>query len=265
MDLWLSAIIMGVVEGLTEFLPVSSTGHLILAGEILHFDGPPGKVFEVSIQLGAVLAICTIYFQRLKTVALGLTSSVKARRFVSNVFLAFLPAVVIGLMLHKIIKSLLFSPYVVCVSLIVGGLFILWVERLRPANRYESVEYFPAKFSILVGLCQCLAMIPGVSRSGATILSAWLMGADRKAATEFSFFLAIPTMMGATVLDLAKNAHHLHQEDLGLIGVGFSVAFVSALLVVRSLVAFIGRFGFTPFGWYRLAVGSVGLALLLTR
>jgi undecaprenyl-diphosphatase len=235
---------------------------LILLDELLGFNGPPGKVFEVVIQLGAILAICVVYFSRLWGVATGLRGDPAARRFVVAVLLAFLPAMVLGAGLHGYIKSVLFNPTVVSLALIVGGVAILLVERVIPPARHHAIESFPAPLALKIGLCQCLALIPGVSRSGASILGALLMGVDRKVAAEFSFFLAVPTMAGATVYDLYKNWKVMSIDDGALIAVGFVVAFVAAALVVKTLVDFVGRYGFAPFGWYRIVVGAAMLALL---
>lgn len=256
------ALLLGIVEGLTEFLPVSSTGHLILVGDLLGFQGPPGHVFEVAIQLGAILAVCILYFSRLKDVVTGIPTDPAARHFAIVVLLGFLPAAVVGVLAHGFIKSVLFSPYVVCTTLILGGLAIFLVERNLGPSRHHAVERFPYSLALLVGLFQCLAMVPGVSRSGATILGALMLGVDRKTAAEYSFFLAIPTMFGAVVYDLWKSRDLLAADDAGLIAVGFVAALLSAMLVVRSLIAFVGRYGFTPFGWYRIAVGLGMLAIL---
>lgn len=261
----LGAIFLGVVEGLTEFIPVSSTGHLILLVDLIGFKGPPGKVFEIVIQLGAILAICVLYFHRLWRVLVGLPSDPGARHFALAVILAFLPAAVIGVILHDFIKSVLFSPIVVCVALIVGGLAILVIERMRPVPRIHAIEKFTPALSLKIGLMQCLAMIPGVSRSGATILGALLLGVERKTAAEFSFFLAIPTMLGAATYDLWKNRADLTTDGSLLIAVGFATAFVSAVIVVKWFVGFVGRHGFSPFAWYRIALGAIGLAALLMR
>ena len=261
-DQYLDATLMGLVEGLTEFLPVSSTGHLIMLDELLGFQGPPGKVFEVVIQLGAILAICVVYFQRLWQVATGLKDDPGARRFVMAVLIAFLPAMVLGAGLHGVIKTLLFNPTVVSIALIMGGIAILLVERLVPVARYHRIENFSAPLALKIGFCQCLALVPGVSRSGASILGALLMGVDRKAAAEFSFFLAVPTMAGATAYDLYKNWSVMSLDSGLLILVGFVTAFIAAALVVKTLVDFVGRYGFTPFGWYRIAIGTGMLAFL---
>ena len=262
---WLQAILLGVLEGLTEFIPVSSTGHLILLTELLGFRGPSGRVFEVAIQFGAILAICLLYFQRLLRLALGTLTDAGARNFALGLLLAFLPAVVVGVLAHKVIKELLFSPWVVAISLIVGGIIILIVEKIRPVPVHVSAERFPLLVAFGIGCCQVLAMIPGVSRSGATIMGALMLGVNRRAATEFSFFLAIPTMLGATVFDLYKNRGALDESGLILIGIGFVFAFLSALVVVRALIAWVGQHGFAPFAWYRIGVGSLALVLLLAR
>lgn len=258
----LDAVLLGIVEGLTEFIPVSSTGHLILLVDMLSFAGPPGKVFEVVIQLGAILAVCVVYFSRLWGVASSLHRVPESRRFAGVVVIAFLPAAVIGASLHGFIKGVLFDPTVVCVALIVGGAIILVVDRVLPAPRHDRIEGFSPLLALKIGLFQCIAMIPGVSRSGATIIGAMLMGVERKTAAEFSFFLAIPTMLGAAVYDLYKNRDLLTTEGSLLIGVGFVAAFLAAVVVVRALIAFIGRHGVAPFGWYRIALGSVMLAFL---
>jgi undecaprenyl-diphosphatase len=261
----LGAIFLGVVEGLTEFIPVSSTGHLILLVDLIGFQGPPGKVFEIVIQLGAIFAVCWAYRAKLIGVAAGVFSDPDDFRFVRNLVLAFLPAAVIGVFAHGFIKQVLFSPYVVAVALIVGGIVILVIERNLPLARHHSVEKFSPRLAILIGLCQAVAMIPGVSRSGATIMGALLLKVDRKTATEFSFFLAIPTMLGATVYDIYKNWPLLTNDSAAVIAVGFVSAFLCALLVVRSVIAFITRHGFVPFAWYRIGLGIVMLAILTAR
>ncbi len=258
----LNALWLGILEGLTEFIPVSSTGHLILFVDLLGFAGPPGRVFEVVIQFGAILAVCVVYFGRLWGVLIGLPREPAARTFALAVVVAFLPAAVVGVLAHDFIKSVLFSPVVVCWALIVGGVIILVVERAVPAPRHFAVERFSPRLALAIGGFQCLAMIPGVSRSGATIIGALLMGVERRTAAEFSFFLAIPTMLGAATYDLYKNWHHLTMDGLGLIGIGFAAAFVAALLVVRTVLAFISRHGFAPFAWYRIGLGTLMLAVL---
>jgi undecaprenyl-diphosphatase len=261
----LAAAFLGLVDGLTEFIPVSSTGHLILLVDLIGFRGPPGKVFEVVIQLGAILAVCLLYFARLWRVLIGLGSDPGARRFAAAVILAFLPAAVVGVLAHGFIKSVLFSPWVVSASLILGGLAILAIEaRPRPAT-VVRVEDFPPALALRIGVFQVLAMIPGVSRSGATILGALLLGVERRAAAEFSFFLAIPTMLGAATWDLYKNRHDLAFDGGVVIAVGFVVAFLAAMAVVRLVVDFVSRNGFAPFGWYRIALGTAMLMILMSR
>ncbi len=259
----IEALVLGLIEGLTEFLPVSSTGHLILLDTLFGFDGPPGKVFEIIIQLGAILAICWIYRQRLIDTIRGLPREPRAVKFTFNLIMAFLPAAIMGVLLHDFIKNVLFSPYVVCVALIVGGFIILAIERFYTEDRIDSVDTLGWSTALLIGCCQVLAMIPGVSRSGATIMGARVLGVSRAAATEFSFFLAIPTMFAATIYDGYKNFHSLSGSSWLLIGIGFVMAFLSALVVVRWLVGFVSRNGFGIFAFYRIAVGVIALALLL--
>ncbi|MBK1658076.1 undecaprenyl-diphosphate phosphatase [Paracraurococcus ruber] len=259
----LSALAMGVLEGLTEFLPISSTGHLILLGELIGFQGPPGKVFEISIQLGAICAVIWVYRATLWRLATGMWRPGAERFYVMNLALAFLPAAVIGATLHKTITERLFSPLVVCVALIVGGIAIILIERLRREPAIRSVPEIGPVPALLIGFGQALAMIPGTSRSGATIITALLLGVDRKTAAEFSFVLAIPTMLAATAYSLLKVRNEIAWDGMGQIAVGFLAAFVVALVTVRAVLAVIGRIGFTPFGWYRIALGALGLALLL--
>jgi undecaprenyl-diphosphatase len=256
---------MGVIEGLTEFLPISSTGHLILLGELIGFKGPPGKVFEISIQLGAILAVVVIYWRKLLDLAVNCWHPGLQRFYVVNLLLAFLPAMVIGATLHKTITEVLFSPWVVSVALILGGIAIILIERARPAPAIHSVPEIGPLAALIIGFGQALAMIPGTSRSGATIITALLIGVDRKVAAEFSFILAIPTMLAATVYSLYKARHDLAGEGMGLIAIGFAAAFVVAFLVVRWLIGVIGRIGFTPFGWYRIAIGALMLAWLASH
>lgn len=261
----LTAALMGLVEGLTEFLPVSSTGHLILVGDLLGFQGPQGRVFEIVIQLGAILAVCWLYRGRLADALVGLLDDPASRTFVGNILLAFLPAMVIGFFAHGFIKSVLFNPWVVSVMLILGGVAILVIERVARHAVYNAIETLPAHVSFRIGLFQCIAMIPGVSRSGATIMGSLLMGVDRRTAAEFSFFLAIPTMLAATVYDIYKNRASLDVDNVLLVAVGFVVAFLSALAVVRTVIGFISRHGFAPFALYRIAVGTLMLVLLTVR
>jgi undecaprenyl-diphosphatase len=268
MDLaaFLSAALMGIVEGLTEFLPISSTGHLILLGEAIGFQGPPGKAFEISIQLGAVLAVMWLFRQTLIQMLTGMWK-IGSRDFyyALNLLLAFLPAMVFGATLYSTITELLYTPFVVAVALILGGVAIIAIEKLRPAPSIHSVPEMGPLAALLVGLGQALAMIPGTSRSGATIIAALLIGVDRKVAAEFSFLLAIPTMLAATTFSLYKNREVLEWSAAGQIAVGFVFAFLVALLVVRWLMSVISRIGFTPFAWYRIALGSLILVWLALR
>lgn len=254
--------LLGLLEGLTEFIPVSSTGHLVLAGHFLGFSDP-GGTFKIAIQLGAILAVCVAYRQKLTAVTAGLVKGDPgARRFVIAILLGFLPAMVVGVLVYKKIKVLLENPWGVAWALLLGGVAILLIERLVKEARHHRVEDFSASLSLRIGLMQCLAMFPGVSRSGATIMGALLMGVDRRAATEYSFFLAIPTMAAATVYDLYKQRAALSLDDGAAIAIGFLVAFLAALAVVKSLVNFVSRHGFGPFAWYRIVLGSVALICL---
>ncbi len=261
MSTW-QVILLGLIEGLTEFLPVSSTGHLLLAGHFLGFKSP-GKTFEVLIQLGAILAILSVYAGKLLKLLVDFPSDARTRRFVLAVLIAFLPAAVIGATLHKYIKEFLFeSPALVCVSLIVGGVVLLAVDRMRLTSRYFDVMDYPVLVAFIIGLAQCLAMIPGVSRSGATIVAALLLGADKRSATEFTFFLAMPTMAGAFAYDLYKNWAILAPEDVKNIALGFVVSFIAGVVVVRYLLDFVSRHGFAPFAWWRIFIGGMGLGAL---
>jgi undecaprenyl-diphosphatase len=263
----ITAIILGIVEGVTEFLPVSSTGHLILASALLGYNSEYWALFNIVIQLGAILAIVVLYWRTFWAVLQGLLRfDPTSVRFVRNLLVAFLPAAVIGLVLHKQIEKLLGSPLTVAIALIVGGIAIIGIERTVREGRIKGVAEIPLPKVIGIGFIQCLAMIPGVSRSGATILGALTLGVERRTAAEFSFFLAIPTMLGATVLELVTKRHELmaaNSVGFGLIAVGFVVAFVVALLVVRWFVGLVGKTGFSPFGWYRIAVGTLALVFLL--
>ena len=265
LELLLGALLLGIVEGLTEFLPVSSTGHLILVVDLIGFRGPPGQVFEVVIQLGAIGAVCWEYFGRFARAASGALSDPEQFRFLRNILLAFLPSVVVGAFAYDFIKAYLFDPWVVVISLILGGFAILLIEHHLPAPRDHSVEQMPARIAFYIGLCQLLSMIPGVSRAGATIMGGLLLGVDRRTATEFSFFLAVPTMLAASSYDLYKNWGDLNADSLGVIAVGFVAAFLCALVVVRGLIAFVSRHGFGPFAWYRMAIGVVMAGFLLLR
>jgi undecaprenyl-diphosphatase len=264
-EFW-QALLLGLVEGLTEFIPVSSTGHLILGAELLGFRTEGSVAFTIAIQLGAILAVLVAYRARFIGVARGFFArEAGAIAFVRNILLGFLPAMVVGVLAYDAIRALLESPETVAVALVLGGIAILVIERLVPVRVPGSVEEMPAKTAGGVGIVQCLAMIPGVSRSGATIMGGLLMGLDRRTAAEFSFFLAVPTMLAATVYALWRERANLAADELALIAVGFVAAFLSALLVVRGLVAFVSRHGFAPFAWYRIAVGSIALLWLWGR
>jgi undecaprenyl-diphosphatase len=261
MAVW-QAILLGFLEGLTEFLPVSSTGHILLAGHFLGFDSP-GKTFEVLIQLGAILAIVFVYFQHLLQMLVALPSDPRIQRFAIALVVAFLPAAGLGALLHDFIKGVLFeTPVLVCAMLILGGFVLLAVDRLKLDVRYDDVTDIPPARAFGIGVFQCLALIPGVSRSGSTIVGGLLLGADKRTAAEFSFFLAMPTMAGAFALDLFKNWDLLAAADALPIGAGFVTAFVTAVVVVKFALEFIGRHGFSPFAWWRIAVGSIGLIAL---
>jgi undecaprenyl-diphosphatase len=261
MPYW-QVVLLGLIEGLTEFIPVSSTGHLLLAGHFLGFDSP-GRTFEVLIQLGAILAILSVYAGRLANIAFALPRDPQARRFVVAVVVAFLPAAIIGVAAHKFIKGVLFeSPWLVCTSLVVGGVVLMAIDRMPLKPRFFDVKDFPIPLALTIGLFQCVAMIPGVSRSGATIVGALLLGADKRSATEFSFFLAMPTMVGAFAYDLYKNWSVLAADDIKSIALGFIVAFAAGVIVVRYLLDFVSRHGFAPFAWWRILVGGMGLGAL---
>jgi undecaprenyl-diphosphatase len=258
METW-QVVLLGLLEGLTEFIPVSSTGHLLLAGHFLGFDSP-GKTFEVLIQLGAILAILSVYFARLWNLAITLPTSAKSRWFVIGILIAFLPAAVIGVLAHDIIKTVLFeSPTLVCVTLLIGGFILLAVDRMDLKPRYTDVMEYPPSLAFKIGVFQCLAMIPGVSRSGATIVGALLMGTDKRSAAEFSFFLAMPTMAGAFAYDLYKNWSNISADDATAIVIGFVTAFFAAVVVVRFLLDYVSRYGFGLFAWWRIIVGTLGL------
>src|SRR5262245_4091006 len=256
----LKAVILGIVEGLTEFIPVSSTGHLLLMERFFGFDDDAfGKTFVVLIQLGAILAILSVYFSRLWHIAVGTFSDPASRRFVIGVLVAFLPAVIVGVIAGGFIKDRLFNPWVVCFTLIVGGAILLWVDQLDLKPRFHDATAFPLGMYLGIGVAQCVAMIPGVSRSGATIVSAMLFGADKRSSAEFSFFLAMPTMAGAFAYDLFKNYELMTADNLTIIAVGFVTAFVAALIVVRTLLDYVSNRGFMLFAWWRVIVGTLGL------
>ena len=282
--LLLKAAVMGVVEGLTEFLPISSTGHLILAGALLGFDDDKAKVFDIAIQTGAIGAVIIVYWQKIASTVVALPTQVEARRFAVNVLIGFLPAVVLGLLFGKFIKAHLFTPTVVASTFILGGFVILWAEGwgrrapavqelnplqpehadVQPRARIETVEEMAPIDALKVGLVQCLAMIPGTSRSGATIIGGMLLGLSRKAATDFSFYLAIPTLIGAGVYSLYKERALLSMDDVPMFAVGLVVSFISAWICVRWLLRYIASHSFVPFAWYRIAFGLVVLVTAWT-
>lgn len=263
----LTPVLLGIVEGLTEFLPISSTGHLILATRLLGYDAAKWEVFNIVIQLGAILAVVVLYWRTFWAVALGLARrDAGSWRFLRNLLVAFAPAAVIGLVLHKKIEALLGNAMVVAVALIAGGIAILVVERLARRGDVAGVAAIPPGTALGIGIVQCLAMIPGVSRSGATIMGALSLGVERRTAAEFSFFLAIPTMLGATAVELAKHRHDIAAPGsvgMGTIAIGFVVAFVVALAVIRGFVAIVTRRGFAPFAWYRIVVGAAAIVWLM--
>jgi undecaprenyl-diphosphatase len=262
--LLLKAALLGVVEGLTEFLPISSTGHLIILGDLLGYNDETSKVFKIVIQFAAILAVCWDYRERLKKMALGLTSEPAEQRFASLVFIAFLPAAVLGLMFHSVIKELLFNPITVATALIVGGFIILYVEKRAYHPRINSVDEMRWPDALKVGFAQALAMIPGTSRSGATIMGGLIFGLSRKTAAEFSFFLAIPTMFAATAYDLYKNWALLRIEDLPVFAVGFVASFIAAMWAVKSFIKFISNHTFVVFAWYRIVFGVIVLGTAYT-
>jgi undecaprenyl-diphosphatase len=259
------AAIMGIVEGLTEFLPISSTGHLILAGALLHFDDEKAKVFDIAIQTGAIFAVILYYWQKIRETLVQLPTQAKAQRFAMNVIVGFLPAAVLGVIFAKAIKEHLFNGWVVATTFIVGGFIILWAEkRQHGAVRIETVDDMRWTDALKVGFVQCLAMIPGTSRSGATIIGGMLLGLSRKAATEFSFYLAIPTLIGAGVYSTWKERAMLSAADMPTFAVGFVFSFIFAWLCVRWLLRYISTHSFTPFAWYRIAFGIVVLVTAWT-
>lgn len=250
-----SALILGLIEGLTEFLPVSSTAHLLLVQHFLGIEKDKIVPFTILIQLGAILAILLVYFRRLLEVALTLHSSERSRYFVISILVAFLPAAVIGALVANHIEELLGDNIRTCFALIIGGIILLAVDRLRLKPRYFDAMSYPLPLALKIGLCQCIAMIPGTSRSGATIVGSLLMGTDKRSAAEFSFFLAMPTMVGAFVLTVFKQRHNINFDDMTNIVIGFVAAFVMGLIVVRSLLAFVSRRGYAPFAWWRILFG----------
>ena len=259
--LLVKAAVMGIVEGLTEFLPISSTGHLILAGSLLGFDDDKAKVFDIAIQTGAIFAVILVYWQKIKSTVVALPRQAKAQRLALNVVIGFLPAVILGLLFGKVIKEHLFTPVVVASTFIIGGFIILWAEKRPPGSvRIENVDDMTPWDALKVGLVQCFAMIPGTSRSGSTIIGGMLLGLSRQAATDFSFFLAIPTLIGAGGYSLYKERALLSMADLPMFAVGLLFSFISAWLCVRWLLRYISTHNFIPFAWYRIAFGIVVLA-----
>jgi undecaprenyl-diphosphatase len=259
--LWVKAAVLGLVEGVTEFIPVSSTGHLILAADWLDFEGPVATTFEIFIQLGAILAVAWLYRGRVLGAVASAGSSPVARRFLLNLLIASLPAAVLGLLIHDFITARLFNPRVVALTMLLGGVAILCIERWRPAPTTKTVDEMSYAKALAVGLAQCLALIPGVSRSGATIMGALALGTERVAATEFSFFLSIPVMFAAVGYDLLENLDALSAADLPVFAIGFGVSFLSAVLVVKAFLGFVSRHSFIPFAWYRIAFGVLLLAV----
>ena len=266
--LLIKAAIMGIVEGLTEFLPISSTGHLILAGTLLGFDDEKAKVFDIAIQTGAIFAVILVYWQKIRDTVVALPTEKQAQQFALNVLIAFIPAVVLGLLFGKAIKANLFTPVVVASTFIIGGFIILWAEKRQANNpavaRIQAVEDMTIMDALKVGLVQCLAMVPGTSRSGATIIGGMLLGLSRTAATDFSFYLAIPTLIGAGVYSLYKERALLSLADVPMFAVGLVFAFISAWLCIRWLLKYIATHSFVPFAWYRIAFGVVVLATAWT-
>ena len=257
------ALLLGFIEGLTEFLPVSSTGHLILAGELLGFTDNSSVAFKIAIQFGAILAVLLVYWRRFWTVGTSLLKrEADAVAFTRNILLGFAPALVIGVVAYDAIRAAMQTPEIVAIALIVGGILILVLERVVKTVRFHAVEEIPFGTALSIGLVQCTAMLPGVSRSGATIMGGLMMGVERKTAAEFSFFLAVPTMMAATVYALWKDRALLNADDLGMIGIGFTMAFLVAVVVVKAFVAIVGRYGFAPFAYYRIIAGTAALIWL---
>jgi undecaprenyl-diphosphatase len=259
------AIILGIVEGLTEFLPVSSTGHLILAEKLMGHEVP--KAFDTMIQLGAILAICVIYFEKLWGIFISLPTNPQSRKFAAGILIAFLPSAMLGFILHDFIKKVLFSPIIVSIALIIGGFVIILAEKFRPAPAIMEVDDIGLVTALKIGLVQCVSMIPGVSRSGATIIGAMLMKVERKAAAEFSFFLAIPTMVGVFVYDAYKNRAELLSQggqELMIVGIGLAISFISAIIVVKAFMAIVTKYGFVPFAYYRIVAGVLMLGIFAT-
>ena len=258
LETFLNALFLGLLEGLTEFIPVSSTGHILLAGHFLGFEND-GKIFEVLIQFGAILAVLSVYTAKLLRIAADLPTSAKARRFVAGIVVAFLPAAFMGAVFHDLIKTVLFeTPALICTTLIIGGVILLFVDRMTLQPKYTDVMDYPLSLCLKIGLFQVLALIPGMSRSGSTIVGSLLMGTDKRSAAEFTFFLAMPTMAGAFVYDLYQNRDIVTTDGLLVVAVGFIAAFFMAVLVVRWLLDYVSQHGFALFAWWRIIVGSLG-------
>lgn len=259
----IKAIFLGIVEGLTEFIPVSSTGHLLLVEHFFGFDDEDfGKAFAVLIQLGAILALLSIYFTRLWKLFLGMFNNRDDQRFIIGVLIAFFPAMVIGALAYGVIKSVLFNVWIVCTMLIIGGFILLWIDRLDLKPRYHDAQKFSLPMYLGIGVIQCISMVPGVSRSGATIVGAMLFGADKRAATEFSFWLAMPTMVGAFAYEAFKSKAEFAGGNGLIIAIGFAVSFISGWFVVKTLLGYVSRHGFALFAWWRIVVGALGLVAL---
>ena len=258
----LKAIFLGIIEGITEFLPVSSTGHLIVTAKLLEFHEIPSQMFEIVIQLGAILAVCIVYRKKLLNVLFTLHKDKNSQNFTFNIILALLPAVIVGFFAHDFIKNILFSPKIVAISLIVGGIIMIFIDKITFIKKYEDIDTLPKHIAFKIGICQILAMIPGVSRSGSTIIGALLLGVTRKVSAEFSFFLAIPTIAGATFYDIAKNSSALNFDNLCLVLIGFTAAFISGLVVIKKFVTIIRNYGFSVFGYYRIILGMFIIYLL---
>lgn len=256
------AVLLGLIEGLTEYIPVSSTGHLLLTEWMLGISSK-GRTFEVLIQLGAILALLSVYSAKLWKIATTVRDDPRTQKFVAGILIAFLPAAFVGVLLHPFIKGVLFeTPLIICLSLLIGGVILLAVDRMKFTPRYTDIMDIPPATAFKIGLCQCLALIPGVSRSGSTIVGALFLGTDKRTGAEFSFFLAMPTMAGAFAYDLYKNIDKLSMDDATLIALGFIAAFISGLIVVRFILDFISARGLSFFGWWRILVGGAGLAMI---
>lgn len=257
----LKATILGIIEGLTEYFPVSSTGHLIVFGEFLQFNSIPDKTFEIIIQLGAILAICVVYRHTLIKILLTFYTEQNVQRFIINMIIATLPAIIVGMLAHNFIKTVLFSTTIVAYSLIIGGIIMIIIDKINFTKKYIIIDNIPKNIALKIGLFQCLAMIPGVSRSGATIIGGISLGLSKQTATEFSFFLALPTILGATIYDIIQNDTSLTSHLFPIL-IGSLAAFISGLIVVSKFIAIIRRFGFTPFGYYRILLGTAILFIL---